>query len=140
MSRPEGVRAKFRDVKGFLAAGFWLVGRERGALHRLDHGDACVVGANFLWASVDGDDVLPENRRWTTREPPNGHAAAAGRDGNPETGNARRSLSAGRPGKSGRLHLLFILLASYLLRTGAVAALVGKRNASVGARRHLTVP
>lgn len=109
---PGGVRAKFRDVKGFPAAGFGLVGRERGTLPRVDHGDACVVAANFLWAPVDGDDVLPENRRWTTREPPNVHAAVEGRGGNPETGNASRPLSAGRPGKSGCLHFIFILLAS----------------------------
>ena len=53
---------ELRGAKSFLAAVIWPVGREWGALGRVEHQGAFVVEADFLWDPVGGDDVFRENR------------------------------------------------------------------------------
>ena len=40
------------------------MGREWGALGRVEHQGAFVVEADFLWDPVGGNDVFRENREW----------------------------------------------------------------------------
>ncbi len=47
-----------------FAAVFCPVGRDWGALGRVEHQGAIVVEADFLWNPVGGDDVFRENRLW----------------------------------------------------------------------------